>query len=121
MYKLPSIIYTLAFISSVNSAFVFAETEQVEALKARIQSRDRTLLTHVEPVYPKQAFADKLNGSVIMSFTINLDGSISAIVVLESTPAGVFDSASVAALKQWQYAPVKEAITMVKTQFDFAP
>ena len=121
MYKLATIIYTLAFLGSVNSAFVFAETEQVEALKARIQTRDRTLVHHVEPIFPKPAFAEKLSGSVTMSFTINLDGSISDIVILESIPEGVFDSASVTALKQWQYAAVKESIKEVKTKFDFAP
>ncbi|MEW6997286.1 energy transducer TonB [Colwelliaceae bacterium BS250] len=121
MSKLATIIYTLTFICSLNSAFALAETEQVEALKARIQTRDRTLLHHVEPIFPKQAFADKQSGSVTMSFTINLNGSISDIVVLESIPEGVFDSASVTALKQWQYGEVKESIKDVKTKFDFAP
>lgn len=121
MRKYHSLVFISLFISSMFSSFTIADEAQVKALKAKIQTRDRTLITHVEPVYPKQAFSEKLTGSVTMSFTLNLDGSIGDIVVLESTPKGVFENASITALSQWKYAAVSNPIENVKTKFDFAP
>ena len=121
MFNFHTIVYSLAVVLFLNSLAASADSAQVEALKAKIQTRDRTLLTHVEPVYPQQAFKDKLTGSVTMSFTVNLDGTISDIVILASNPTGVFEAASLAALQQWQYAAVKAPIKDVKTKFDFSP
>ena len=121
MRKYQSLIFISLFVSSSVSSVVFADEAQVEALKAKIQTRARTLVTHVEPIYPKEAFSNKLIGSVTMSFTVNLDGSIGDIVVLESMPKGVFEKASITALSQWNYATVAKPIQNVKTKFDFAP
>jgi len=121
MNKRKIIFYVLLTNICTNASLALADTSQVEALKARIQTRDRTLITHVEPVYPEQAFSDKLKGSVTMSFTVNTDGSITDILVLESIPKGVFDKASISALAQWKYAKIEKPIKDVKTKFDFAP
>ncbi|WNC72334.1 energy transducer TonB [Thalassotalea psychrophila] len=121
MLSFRAITCSFAIVGSFYSSLALADTSQVDALKAKIQTRDRTLLTHVEPIYPKQAFEDALKGSVTMSFTVSTDGSITDIIILESIPKGVFDAASVTALKQWKYAAVEESIMDVKTKFDFAP
>jgi TonB family protein len=121
MHKYQPLVFVFLFVCSLFSSLIFADEAQVEALKAKIQTRDRTLVTHVEPIYPKDAFNNNLTGSVTMSFTVNLDGSIGDIVILESTPKGVFEKASITALSQWKYAAVDKAIENVKTKFDFAP
>ena len=121
MHKYQPFIFIFLFVCSLFSSLTFADEVQVEALKAKIQKRDRTLVTHVEPIYPKEAFKSSLTGSVTMSFTVNLDGSIGDIVILESTPKGVFENASITALSQWRYAVVDKPIENVKTKFDFAP
>lgn len=76
MHKYLPLIFIFLLLGSLFSAFTFADEAQVEALKAKIQTRDRTLVTHVEPIYPKDAVKNNLTGSVTMSFTVNLDGSI---------------------------------------------
>jgi len=121
MRKYQILTFISLFVSSFIFSTVFADEMQVNALKAKIQTRDRALVTHVEPIYPKEAFSNKVTGSVIMSFTVNLDGSIGDIVVLESTPKGVFEKASITALSQWKYATVAKPIQNLKTKFDFAP
>ncbi|MEW6984272.1 TonB family protein [Colwelliaceae bacterium 6471] len=92
---------------------------QVTALKNRIKTRGRELLTHVEPIWPKKAIDAKITGSVTMSFSINTDGSVDNIKIIESTPSGMFEQASITALSQWQYAELDTPLTDVKTKFDF--
>ena len=96
-------------------------SKQVSALKATIKTRDRVLLHHAEPVWPKEALRNKVQGSVTMSFSISLDGIVSNIVVTESTPKGVFEHAAKAALSQWRYASLAIPLTKVMTKFDFNP
>jgi TonB family protein len=92
----------------------------VAALKTKIKTRGRTLVKHVEPVWPEAALESKTQGSVSMSFTINVDGSVGAIEIVEATPAGVFDSAAITALSQWRYTKLDKPLTGILTKFDFA-
>ena len=59
----------------------------------------------VEPHYPIQAAKDKINGSVVLEFDIEADGSTGNIRILSAEPEKIFDSAAKDALKQWQYKP----------------
>jgi TonB family protein len=95
------------------------EKNQVSALKDRIQTRGRELITHVEPIWPKKAIDKKIEGRVIMSFSINTDGSVDNIKVTESTPKGMFEQASITALLQWKYAKLDKPLSGIMTQFDF--
>ncbi len=113
------------FIASLLNCVVFTtsavDTPQVKALKERISTRNRTLVKHIEPVYPAQLLKQRISGSVTMAFTIETDGTVSHIKVIESEPKGVFDDASIKALSGWRYAPVESEIREVLTRFDFAP
>jgi bla regulator protein BlaR1 len=59
----------------------------------------------IEPKYPVEAAQNKQEGSVILQFDIDKDGSTDNIQVIESFPKQVFDKESVRALKQWTYKP----------------
>ena len=59
----------------------------------------------VEPVYPAQAMRDHVEGWVLLEFTITETGSVRDIVVIESQPSGVFDTAAAEALAGWRYRP----------------
>ena len=52
----------------------------------------------VEPVYPPQAMRDRVEGWVLLEFTITENGSVRDIVVIDSQPGGVFDAAAAEAL-----------------------
>ena len=94
---------------------------QVKALKTRIESRGRKLLHHEEPVWPEKALTNKIHGSVTMSFSIKLDGTVHNIVVTDSSPKGVFEQAAKVALLQWRYASLDKPLNNILTQFDFDP
>jgi TonB family protein len=51
------------------------------------------------------ASTGRLEGAVLLEFTIAADGTTKDIVVIESSPPGVFDEAAVSALARWRYKP----------------
>jgi TonB family protein len=62
------------------------------------------LMTRVVPVYPPEAKKAGIEGTVILGATINGEGKVTDVKVLESIPG--LDEAAVDALKQWVYSPV---------------
>jgi protein TonB len=65
-------------------------------------------LVRVEPQYPPQAQRQKLEGWVVVGFTITTGGSTKDIVVLQSSHS-VFEKAAVQAVAKWKYQPQMEA------------
>jgi TonB family protein len=58
------------------------------------------------PDYPVNALQQRIAGSVLLEFTVDLKGEPRDIHVLESTPPQVFDQAAVNAIRHWRYAPM---------------
>jgi TonB family protein len=61
----------------------------------------------VPPVYPRQALEDEIEGTVRVRITVDSDGRVKGAEVIESTPAGVFDAATLAAVKRWRFKPAE--------------
>jgi TonB family protein len=57
------------------------------------------------PEYPDRALSQRVSGSVMLQFTVDVNGEPRDIHVVEATPPGVFDRAAISALKRWRYAP----------------
>ena len=64
-----------------------------------------TILSKIAPQYPRKALRRKQEGRVLVEFIVNAKGRIKpgSVVVLESTPAGVFDSAVLRAVQRWRF------------------
>lgn len=74
----------------------------------------------IEPKYPAEAVDHQLSGSVLLKFDVNSDGSTSNISVITSKPQGVFESAAVKALTQWQYKEHQQGVVSGNlVQLDF--
>lgn len=65
-------------------------------------------LYRVEPRYPNRALKRKLEGFVIMSFTIDPTGKPIDIEVVDANPKRVFEREATRALRQWKYQPKVE-------------
>lgn len=76
-------------------------------------------LSRVEPVYPKQAATENIEGYVQLSFDIETDGSVANLHVIKSEPESVFDKAALKAVKKWRYHSALKRATNVKVQLDF--
>jgi TonB family protein len=72
---------------------------------------ERTLkkIRYVEPVYPPVAEQLGRSGMVELQFTVEPNGSVDQINVTHAEPAGMFDAAAIAAVRQWRYEPVERA------------
>ncbi len=78
----------------------------------------------VEPYYPRQARMRNLEGSVEVEFTVDRNGSVRDIEILQEEPHGFgFGSQTIRALEEWRFQPFKrggERIEYrVRTGFDF--
>jgi protein TonB len=66
--------------------------------------KEPALLSRVEPVYPWIAISGKITGTVILEATVNEAGQVTDVKILRSIP--LLDEPSIAAVKQWRYAPL---------------
>jgi protein TonB len=79
-----------------------------------------SVVSSVQPDYPRQALRDSISGEVTIAFTVNADGSVGAANVVSSNPRGVFDRAALDAIRKWRFAPPGEPVTGRRT-FSFTP
>ena len=61
-------------------------------------------LYSINPIYPRAAMPVKQDGWVLLQYDVAAAGVPFNVVVLDSSPQGVFDQASIDALTQWRYA-----------------
>ena len=61
----------------------------------------------VPPKIPTRAAAKGITGSVTLSFQVGADGRVSAprVVAVEPAEARIYEEASVAAVRQWEFEP----------------
>lgn len=76
--------------------------DDATALERGPRALDRT----PAPKYPEAALAAGQGGRVVVKVLVGVDGSPRDIVVESSEPAGVFDEATVEAVRGWRFAPL---------------
>ncbi|ODS54860.1 MAG: hypothetical protein ABS36_10375 [Acidobacteria bacterium SCN 69-37] len=60
-------------------------------------------IRHVNPAYPKLAYASKVSGVVIIEATVDESGHVADTKILRSIP--MLDQAALEAVRQWEYVP----------------
>ena len=63
------------------------------------------LLSRVEPVYPPDAVAGRIEGTVVVEATVDEQGHVEHVKVLRSI--GPLDQAAINAVMQWRYSPLR--------------
>lgn len=66
---------------------------------------DLSVSVPIAPVYPSTARISGTEGWVKVKFTVQASGAVTNIEVLEASPRGVFDKATVAAVRKWRFNP----------------
>lgn len=83
-----------------------------------------TVVTHVDAQYPPSARAARKHGDVMLALTVDADGHVSKVDVLESGGADL-DEAAVIAARQWTFVPAKKngkpLASRIRVPFHFAP
>ena len=72
-----------------------------------------------QPAYPPAAQRAGTVGQVVVSFTVNSDGSVGDVNVVSARPRGVFERNVQAAVRKWRYQPIAGTQQVTRT-FDFA-
>jgi TonB family protein len=66
--------------------------------------RDVIPLVRIAPDYPPEAVQQRLEGHVILEFTITAEGATKDITVAESS-SPIFEEAAIKAVSRWRYSP----------------
>jgi TonB family protein len=88
------------------------EPERVVQLSAEAAEGD--LVRRVEPVYPEQARAQRIQGAVVLDVHIGPDGVVEGAQVVSGDP--LLAQASTDAVKQWRFKPHTENRRPVRMQ-----
>lgn len=62
-------------------------------------------LVRVQPMYPPSAAQQRIEGWVIIEFTISTMGSVKDARVLSAQPNNIFNRAALQAIRKWKYKP----------------
>jgi TonB family protein len=82
---------------------------------------EATRLIEVAPTYPQAALNAGIEGFVEVRFTVSPSGTVLSPEVVESSPAGVFDGAALAAVSRWRYTGNLEGESLTQTErLDFS-
>ena len=68
-------------------------------------ARELTPLVRFPPEYPMTAAASRIEGFVLLRFTVTETGSVADPEVLRSQPPGIFDRAAMRSVLRWKYQP----------------
>ncbi|MDF5114385.1 energy transducer TonB, partial [Vibrio parahaemolyticus] len=77
-------------------------------LKGTMGNQQALPLYRVDPRYPSKAPKRRVEGYVIMRFTIDATGRPKDIEVIEAEPERMFEREAIRALKKWKYQPKVE-------------
>jgi len=99
------------------------ECHGVDKLDETAKGEPKPALRPIPP-YPVPAELNNIEGHVVLSYEVDSSGSVAAIRVVESEPAGWFERISVAYVHHWRFCPYDpmediDRTRMVRIPFEF--
>lgn len=83
-----------------------SESKQQRQAQASASGRfDPNPIYRPSPAYPASARASKIEGYVVVSYSVSASGSVSNVRVVSASPPGVFNSSAASAVQQWRFKP----------------
>jgi protein TonB len=67
-----------------------------------------------KPIYPKKAFEDRVEGTVLLNVEVLESGHTGRIILAKSSGVQMLDVSAIEAVKLWQFAPAKAGGRVVK-------
>ncbi|WP_259394798.1 energy transducer TonB [Shewanella sp. SR44-3] len=77
----------------------------IGSMKPWADAQEQQPIYRVNPEYPSSYLKNRKEGWVVMEFTVSESGFVSKPVILNSHGGQQFEKTSLAALKDWRYAP----------------
>ena len=109
--RISGISMALAFLLSLSSLEVNAETGYVGDEKVTIENLDKGRF-----VYPRAALRRSIEGRVVLELTVGVTGEVVDAFVLEASPPNRFEKNALKYVRGWKYAP--HVVNGVPTQVE---
>lgn len=71
------------------------------------------------PNIPKIAYDNRINGWVLLAFTVGNDGKVKNVRVMDAEPRGIFEANAIAAVRGWIYNPYKGPERHISQRIEF--
>ncbi|MGS3177475.1 TonB family protein [Aeromonas sanarellii] len=115
---LPSVQPSLDLVSSLSAVQVYAPgvaTSPTPVASGNFHGQQQGAgigagdilmpLQRIEPVYPYRAQQAGIEGSVTLRFSVDADGRVQDVEVVEAKPKRQFERAAIQAINKWRYQP----------------
>ena len=113
----------LSGVALVLGALALAEDARAQVAPVS-QTTPPVVVAHVDAVYPTSALAERKHADVMLAVTVDADGHVSKIDVLQSA-APDLDEAAIVSARQWTFRPAlrdgKPVASRIRIPFHFAP
>jgi bla regulator protein BlaR1 len=122
MAKVAKIGLVTLVSSSLLVGVSYAGSQVMQDKKAEAHKEEKVHAyptQRIEPKYPTAAVEAGTEGSVVLKFDVEADGSVSHVEVVNAKPAYVFDKSAVTALKQWRYEETGKVSKNLLVQLDY--
>jgi TonB family protein len=100
-----SLVICMASLSLAPAALSQIEVTQGTKPDDATSGKSAEPISRKNPTYPRIALNKDIEGWVLLSFIVEPDGKTNEIVVLDSSPPGVFEKASIKAIEGWIFRP----------------
>ncbi|MCJ8293005.1 MAG: TonB family protein [Colwellia sp.] len=120
--KVAKISLVTLVSSSLLAGVSYAGSQVMQDKKVEAHKKEQVHaypMHRIEPKYPVAAVKAGTEGSVVLKFDVEADGSVSHVEVVNAKPAYVFDKSAVTALKQWSYQETGKVSKNLLVQLDY--
>jgi periplasmic protein TonB len=95
----------IASLMALSSVALAQQQPAAASEPGSVVLRSIRVLKRVEPVMPRIAIDEGIEGHVEMQITIGTKGTVTDVTVQSAVPPGVFEDAAIAAIRQWLFEP----------------
>lgn len=103
----------------LSAGLVLAATSMVAVPTAIAADTALVAKKRVAPVYPRGAERRKIEGHVVVTYSVDTEGKVSNVTVAKAVPEGVFDDAAMKAVSKWKYEPPAAAVDGARAKISF--
>lgn len=97
-----------------------SDSRQQQQAAASAKGRfDPNPIYRAKPAYPAGARSQKIEGYVVVAYSVSPSGAVTSVRVVSASPPGVFNSASLAAVRQWRFKPSPQGASSKSTTIRF--
>lgn len=100
------LLFSCLFVVQVSGDNITGQ--DISSVSADSEKTSPIIIQSATPGFPMKAEADRVEGFVVIKFTVTKNGDVANPVVIESVPPGYFENATLNALEKYKFKPATE-------------